>query len=205
MTFAEYEEAAARTRLYPAHAALLYPVMKLAGEAGEVAGKVGAHVGEHGSDLLADTTLDELALECGDVLWYLAAISHDLGLPLEGLARYPAAPRDDTLIEYARSVRAQRPSMHSPLIRLTLRLADAAGNVAETLGKLMRDSHWRPGEPLDAAQQAVIATKSRLALEVLTLLADETGHGLEGVAQRNIAKLASRLERNTLHGSGDHR
>lgn len=205
ITFTEYQEAAGRTRVYPAHAALLYPVMKLAGEAGEVAGKVGAHLGDRDHDLLSGHALDELALECGDVLWYLAATSHDLGLPFEGLARYPAAPSGSTLAAYAAGVSAQRASAPNSIVRLALRLSEAAGSVAEAMGKLMRDNGWRPGDRLTATQQANLATKARVGLEVLALLAEHTPGGLDGVARRNVAKLASRHERGVIHGSGDKR
>lgn len=89
MTFDDYALKARATAAYPATATLLYPVLKLAGEAGEVAEKLGKLMRDEGwtpgSPLTADQR-DALALELGDVLWYVAAVAHDLGLPLEEVA-----------------------------------------------------------------------------------------------------------------------
>jgi NTP pyrophosphatase (non-canonical NTP hydrolase) len=89
MTFDDYALKARATAAYPANATLLYPVLKLAGEAGEVAEKLGKLMRDEGwapgSALTADQR-DALALELGDVLWYVAAVAHDLGLPLQEIA-----------------------------------------------------------------------------------------------------------------------
>lgn len=53
----------------------------VAGEAGEVADLVKKHVG-HGHPL----DRDKLAKELGDVLWYVAALAHDVGLDLSTVA-----------------------------------------------------------------------------------------------------------------------
>lgn len=53
----------------------------VAGEAGEVADLVKKHVG-HGHAL----DRDKLAKELGDVLWYVAALAHDIGIDLSTVA-----------------------------------------------------------------------------------------------------------------------
>lgn len=72
MDFAEYEERAAETAIYPRNQAIIYPTLGLTGEAGEVAEKV--------KKMIRDGNLDPYALhkEIGDVLWYLAALCNDL-------------------------------------------------------------------------------------------------------------------------------
>lgn len=90
MTLEEYARGARATAAYPAAATLLYPVLKLAGEAGEVAEKVGKWMRDDG--WTPGTAIDDgrrvaLAQELGDVLWYVAAVAHDLGVPLEEVAR----------------------------------------------------------------------------------------------------------------------
>ena len=89
MTFDDYARKARATAAYPAAATLLYPVLKLAGEAGEVAEKLGKLMRDEGwtpgSPLTPDQR-DALALELGDVLWYVAAVAHDLDLPLDEVA-----------------------------------------------------------------------------------------------------------------------
>lgn len=90
MTLDDYARGARATASYPAAAALLYPVLKLAGEAGEVAEKVGKWIRDDGWSPGAEVGAARTAAlvqELGDVLWYVAAVAHDLGVPLEEVAR----------------------------------------------------------------------------------------------------------------------
>ncbi len=89
MTLDDYQQGALRTAQYPEAARLLYPALKLAGEAGEVAEKLGKLMRDEGwrpGLALADDQRDALAKELGDVLWYVAVLAHDLGVPLEQVA-----------------------------------------------------------------------------------------------------------------------
>ena len=58
-----------------------YHALKLASEAGEVAGKIGKHIG-HGKALRRD----EIAHELGDVLWHLSMMARDFGFSLNEIA-----------------------------------------------------------------------------------------------------------------------
>jgi NTP pyrophosphatase (non-canonical NTP hydrolase) len=89
MTFHDYAHAARSTANYPDAASLLYPVLKLAGEAGEVAEKLGKLMRDEGWQPgvpLSPTQREALLLELGDVLWYVAAVAHDLEVPLDEVA-----------------------------------------------------------------------------------------------------------------------
>ena len=90
MTFAEYEAAAATTALYPDRGDnLLYPALGLAGESGEAVDKIKKlwrNKGITGGAKLDDTDRAELVKEIGDVLWYVAALASELGVPLETVA-----------------------------------------------------------------------------------------------------------------------
>ena len=86
MTLDEYQTAARRTALYPQDARLLYPVLKLAGEAGEVAEKIGKWIRDEGwlpGHEPTQAQRDALVKELGDVLWYVANVAADLGADLE--------------------------------------------------------------------------------------------------------------------------
>ncbi|NIQ53072.1 MAG: hypothetical protein GWN71_19130 [Gammaproteobacteria bacterium] len=63
-------------------APLIYPTLKLAGEAGEFAEKVGKIIRDRGGDI-GDEEREALAGELGDVLWYVAEVATVLGLDLD--------------------------------------------------------------------------------------------------------------------------
>ena len=81
MTFDEYQEFARSTAIYPEECKVTYPTLGLCGEAGEVAEKVKKNIRDGKS-------LDGVGLELGDVLWYLAILADDLGIPLEDIAHW---------------------------------------------------------------------------------------------------------------------
>ena len=83
MTFNEYQTAAMRTAIYPP--GLTYPVLGLAGEAGEVANKFAKAVRDCGGELDFERR-EALADEVGDVLWMAAAIASELDISLEDIA-----------------------------------------------------------------------------------------------------------------------
>jgi len=85
MKFSEYEEAAIETAIYPSTHRILYPALGMAGEAGEVANKVKKLVRD-GTANLPDDWRHQIASEIGDVLWYCAALAHDLNIPLAQIA-----------------------------------------------------------------------------------------------------------------------
>ena len=83
MTLNEYQQAAGRTSAapWPERERLLVQTLGLCGEAGEVADLVKKDAW-HGRPLTDERLCDEL----GDVLWYLATLSTELGLDLEAIA-----------------------------------------------------------------------------------------------------------------------
>jgi NTP pyrophosphatase (non-canonical NTP hydrolase) len=98
MTLDEYQTAARRTALYPDEAKLLYPVLKLAGEAGEVAEKVGKWMRDEGwlpGREITDAQRDALVKELGDVLWYVATVASDVGVSLEDVGERNVAKLAD--------------------------------------------------------------------------------------------------------------
>lgn len=64
---------------------LSYATMKLCGEAGEVAEKMGKALRDGGSYPQGKQNTLPIALECGDVLWYLAIIARIMGYSLSEL------------------------------------------------------------------------------------------------------------------------
>lgn len=86
MTFAEYQVESKTTALYPDLGKnFVYPTLGLVGEAGEVAEKI-KKVLRDKNGMIDETTKTELQKELGDVLWYLAQLSSELGLSLDDVA-----------------------------------------------------------------------------------------------------------------------
>ena len=89
MALTKYQHDAMKTAQYPMYRDnLLYPALKLAGEAGEVAEKVGKLMRDFGYTVGANCALtleqkENLIKELGDVLWYVAALADELGYDLQ--------------------------------------------------------------------------------------------------------------------------
>lgn len=98
LTFSTYAEAAGRTAVYPDRRregapafggvtpGLMYAVLGLMGEAGEVAEKIKKALRDDGGAITPER-LQALELEIGDVLWYTAAALHELNIPMARAAR----------------------------------------------------------------------------------------------------------------------
>ncbi len=86
MELTEYQKLSARTALYPKVGKnFIYPTLGLVGEAGEVAEKVKKILRDKDGKP-SQTDKNSLKKELGDVLWYLAAVSRELGLSLDDVA-----------------------------------------------------------------------------------------------------------------------
>jgi NTP pyrophosphatase (non-canonical NTP hydrolase) len=88
-TFDHYQQAAARTAIYPGQGeltGLLYTTLGLAGEAGELANKVKKVLRDQ-EGRLTETRRAELLTELGDVLWYAAMLARELDQPLSLVAQ----------------------------------------------------------------------------------------------------------------------
>lgn len=84
--FNGYQQAAAATAgLVVTDHPIIYPTLGLANEAGEVAGKI-KKIFRDRQGVITDADREALALELGDVLWYLAEICTRLGIRLEDVA-----------------------------------------------------------------------------------------------------------------------
>ncbi|MCA1799874.1 MAG: nucleoside triphosphate pyrophosphohydrolase family protein [Actinobacteria bacterium] len=88
LTFQDYQEQAIHTLLYPGSGeiqGLLYVALGLNGEAGEVAEKVKKILRDNQS-VVGEEQRENLILEAGDVLWYIAGLCHELGISIEEVA-----------------------------------------------------------------------------------------------------------------------
>lgn len=83
----------------------------------------------------------------------------------------------------------------------TLGLCGEAGEVAEKMKKVIRDK----GGVMDDETKESVKKELGDVLWYISQLATELNLSLDEVAEKNIEKLYSRMERDKLRGSGDNR
>src|SRR5688572_28428333 len=81
-----YQHEASQTAIYPENAKVTYPILGLAGEAGEVAGKY-SKVIRDGNGEISPERKQQILDELGDVLWFLAQTATDLEVDLSTIAQ----------------------------------------------------------------------------------------------------------------------
>lgn len=77
----EYQAFVRSTKVYDREYKLVYPVLGLVNEAGEVAGKVKKLMRDDGGQL-SQERFEDIVSELGDVLWYITAVADDLGITI---------------------------------------------------------------------------------------------------------------------------
>ena len=93
------------------------------------------------------------------------------------------------------------PNIGENFIYPTIGLAGEAGEVSEKIKKVIRDK----GGVMDDESREMIKKELGDVLWYVAQLATELNLSLDEVAEANIEKLYSRLERGVLHGNGDNR
>lgn len=173
MNYKEYEAKANQTPIYNPKVAIPYVVIGLAGEMGETFEK-----------MKDEANIEDVALEIGDMMWYLAMIRIELNLPIE----------DDW--NWNEDVR-----MPSPFD-----IVSEVGKIAEQVKKFLRDD-WSEDScnhfSENRKDQTVEAWKN--VWSYLNGLSKSLGLTIEEIGLKNNEKLASRKKRNVIHGSGDLR
>lgn len=97
------------------------------------------------------------------------------------------------------------PNAGDNLPYLGLGIADESGEVAGKIKKFIRDYQMESIADLTNEQKHDLAKEIGDVLWYIAQIATETGFELNDIAEMNIEKLYSRLERNALSGSGDNR
>lgn len=86
--FNEYQKKCKKTAIYPGLGKnFTYPTIGLMGEAGEVANKVKKIIRDDGGKITKGRR-DEIMAEIGDMMWYIAQLSTELGLKLSDVVKY---------------------------------------------------------------------------------------------------------------------
>lgn len=105
--------------------------------------------------------------------------------------------------DYQRESRKTWGLIHTdhPIVYPTLGLANEAGEVAGKVKKIFRDKNGRISEEDRQALKGELGD----VLWYLAQICTELDLTLEEVAEANLTKLFSRLERDTIKGDGDNR
>lgn len=180
-----YQEQAHSTAIYPSEVKILYPALGLADEFGELVEKI--HLKPQ-----------QVAKEMGDLLWYIANLASDLDLSLSGVVSLLGAP-SKRIVDFQQWVDENRQGfiVPEPCDFLTIKIGVVCGLVK----KLYRDDN----SLLTDDRRSKIATSLAWILAGVAVLSTQYGFLLSKIAEQNIHKLASRQERETLHGDGDER
>lgn len=94
MDMTRYQKEALAFAVYPDRGVnVMYPVLGLCGEAGEVAEKVKKTYRDHGG-VFDFERKQAIAMELSDVLWYVAAVADELGYTLNDIAEHSIAKLD---------------------------------------------------------------------------------------------------------------
>ena len=140
----EYQRRSRSTAHYPREAALAYPTLGLAGEAGEVADHIKKVIRDDGWQV-SEERLEALTKELGDVLWYVAQLASELGLELEEIAA--GEPREAALAPAARSPRGFR----GRALAAPAQAPPAPGTSSGARRRPIRGADREAGEALDHA------------------------------------------------------
>lgn len=180
----EYQRAAKSTAIYPASCSVFYPALGLAGEVGEVANKVKKILR---GDCKLEDKLDDLRAEAGDVLWYVAGLATDLGVPLKGRITETgiAWSLKDQMLE------------HMDLYSTVLQMNAQAGIISALA------DDYRMG--MTEKVRDVLAERIGIFLAHLSHFVVLLKTTFEDVAKANIQKLFKRRDEGVLRGDGDNR
>lgn len=176
MEYKEYEEKCNDIKLYSDEVAIGYVTLGLCGELGELYEKISQEeLGELGRK------------EIGDMLWYLAMMRRELDLST--IEKWPVAEEGLKIDPFA--------------------LVVESGKIAEQVKKFMRDD-WVSGQKNvfpEKRKEIVEKSWTSIVKMLFSLAKDEDAFNssIEEIADENIEKLASRKQRNVIHGSGDNR
>ncbi len=199
-----YDAFVRTTAIFKADRGIQYCITKLTGEIGEFNDKVADMISSQSGftdayfeQYAEHTQIDALALELGDIMWYCAALSQQLGYNFPLLMGIHPRPLE---------ILGGQPGIK--VLSLGLRLSGQAGFVAERAGKLIRDKDCDGTNAMylthDEFRTASMRNLANI-VEVIRRIGRMLGYELETIVDRNIGKLMSRKNRGVLSGSGDNR
>lgn len=176
MNLQEYQQEAFETAIYDDKYRIIYPCHGLSEECGEINGHFKRMMRDD-NGVLTQERLDHIALELGDIMWYLVVLARDLDIELP---------------HYSGEVVEAMPFdiQHKRLLRLQLVCAELTE---------------APLDGAINQRKYILARMLTFCIEQVGKVCSAFGFSFYDILDRNIAKLQKRVKNGTLHGSGDDR
>jgi NTP pyrophosphatase (non-canonical NTP hydrolase) len=179
MNVAEYHSKTHVTCIVKEANLVVYMALGLAEESGEVLEAVHSLGSRHDTE----NALKELAMECGDVMWYTSECVHAWGVDLTKC-----------------SIDQKPMEAVTPSDWVSLLMKNALA-VAGLTKKLIRDADL----VIDEERRQKVAMRLGTIVHVLREILKFGPYDLEWVMEQNIEKLARRKNEGKLHGEGSNR
>lgn len=187
MNFTEYQHEATTSAIYPDRGNnLIYPMLGLMGESGEVAEKIKKMIRDDQGKMTADRRT-ALRGELGDVLWYIAAICEEAKLDMGYL--YVLALGVDFKAYPLKNIS-----------RLIFKLQQQVSHISLLIEQAVYEPSKKNIDPLSP-----LPTDITILIGLVDEICILCGLNIQEVAKFNLQKLASRKQRGVLQGSGDNR
>ena len=198
VTIDEYQEKAVSLAVYPPEYKTLYPTLGLAGEAGEVAEKLVPLIENEGTD----EDKQDIILEIGDVMWYMATTANDIDMTLSDCIAISIGDNFQSFRDAQdKSVQITQYSQNLDVIYPIFMLFARIGTVSELVKKYVRDDN----QVMSEIRKNKIANGIGEVYRLLSCLAFDLSFEMQQCADANLEKLFSRQKRNKIKGDGDHR
>lgn len=177
-TFKEYQTLALTTAIYPRNDEdNNYVALGMLGESGEIADKLKKMLRDD-DGILTDERAKGIALEIGDVMWYVANYAKDNRIFID----YDLTKEEMVLKDFA--------TVMLPV--------EICGVVSEIFW------HGR-GYYKNFKKKRKVRAKLIDIMDLLAVLSKRINYSLKDCCEMNIKKLESRVQRDSIHGSGDYR
>ncbi len=187
MDFSYYQEEAIKTAIYTNRGNnLIYPMMGLIGEGGELAGKIAKMLRDDDSKMTPERR-EAIRGEIGDMLWFVANICAELKLDL------------GNLFLLASNAHKNYYGNHD-IYQLILKLQQQISHMCILVEQNLYESTDNKSKILDP-----LGTDITMLLILIDEICVACALDMSRAAQCNLEKLRSRQERGVLKGDGDNR
>jgi len=188
MNSKQFQTTARKTAIYLTQpsCAMIYPLLGLVGECGEVSDKV-KKMFRDDNGLMTEERSSSILNELGDCCWYVASVCSDAGIDLQ------------LMYDMRGTFKHTAKSMN--IVQLTLHMNILASKIAEVLS----EKYYGNGGDNKYNNLHNIYDNISNILVCIEELSIKLSSKLEDVYDLNIRKLLSRKNRGTINGDGDDR